>query len=172
MKILIDIEEMKYRQKSISWLLHSLKIILGDESIRRYIILFYNPSITNSGKKYIKTFDAFVQQGKTREHKVSKITKYCSDIFQKKDVVVFTATNIQLDKFDNETHYQSYIVDNNFQKLIVIDPAYNNTKENNVGVYMAEVSNEVIIPFFQSKGYTANFVDLYIYIYISILKLF
>jgi len=160
MNYLIDIKEMKYRQKAISWLLHSLKIILGDESIRRYIILFYNPKITNSGKKYIKTFDAFVEKGETREQKAEKITEYCRGIFQKKGVIVFTATNIQVDKFDNETHYQSYIVDNNNQQLIVIDPAYDSTKENNAGIYMAEVSNEVVIPFFQSKGYTIHFINL------------
>ena len=57
---------MKYRQEAISWMLHSLKILLGDESIRRYIILKYNPDITNQSKKSIRTFDAFVQKGKTR----------------------------------------------------------------------------------------------------------
>ena len=111
---------MKHRQKAISWLLHSLKIILGDESIRRYIILHYNPSITNSSKKIIKTFDAFVEKGKTREQKAEKIIGYCEEICQKKGIAVFTATNIQIDKFDNETHFQSYIVDNNKQKLIIV----------------------------------------------------
>jgi hypothetical protein len=151
---------MKYRQKAISWLLHSLKIILGDESIRRYIILHYNQSITNSSKKYIKTFDAFLEKGKTREQKAEKIIGYCEEICQKKCIVVFTATNIQIDKFDNETHFQSYIVDNNKQKLIIVDPAYDNKKENNAGIYMAEVSNEVIAPFFKSKGYKIQFIEL------------
>lgn len=151
---------MTYREKAISWVLHSIKIVLGDESIRRYIILFYNHEITNKGKKYIRTFDAFVQKGKTRQDKADTIIKYCEDICKKKDIVVFTATNIQQNRFDNETHFQSYIVDNNVKKLLVSDPAYDITKEGESGIYMAEVSNEVIIPFFANKGYNTCFVQL------------
>jgi hypothetical protein len=151
---------MKYRQKAITWLLHAIKIIMGDESIRRYIILFYNPLMKNKGKKCMKTFNAFVQKGKTRENKAEKIKSYCFDIYQKKGIVVFTASNIQQNPLDMETHFQSYIVDNDQKTILVIDPAYDHTKELNAGIYMAEVSNEVIIPFFQSKGYKISFVDL------------
>lgn len=153
-------KKMTYRQKAISWLLHAIKIILGDESIRRYIILFYHPNITNSGKKYIKTFNAFVPKGKTHEDKAKIITKYCENASKKKGVVVFTASNIQKDKFDNETHYQTYIVDNNKKCLIVSDPAFNKTKEGKAGIYMAEVSNQVVIPFFENKEYKTQFVEL------------
>ena len=40
--------------KAVSWMLHALKIVLGDESIRRYIILYYYPTITNPSKKCIR----------------------------------------------------------------------------------------------------------------------
>ena len=156
----INIEEINYRQKAISWLFHSLKIIFGDESIRRYIILFYNPTITNRNKKYIRTFDAFVEPGKTREDKADEINRFCKDILKKKGVTVFTATNIQQNKFDNETHFQSYIVNNCVKKLIVIDPAYDKTKDGCAGIYMAEVSNEVVIPYFTENGYSVQFICL------------
>jgi hypothetical protein len=151
---------MKCRQNAISWLLHSLKIILGDESIRRYITLHYYPDITNQEKKYMKTFDAFIQNGKTRQDKIDKIKTYCEKIRQKVGVIVFTATNIQQDKLDFETHFQSYIVNNNIKKVVVVDPAYDKKNENNAGIYMAEVSYEVVIPFFKENGYEIEFVDL------------
>ena len=150
---------MKHREQAISWLLHSLKIVLGDESIRRYIILHYNPKLTNRSKKCIRTFDAFVPIGKTREDKARQIVRYCGDMAQKNDTVVFTATNIQRDKYDTETHFQSYIVDNNSKTVLVVDPAFDNTKDGK-GIYFAEVSNEVVIPFFQSIDYTTQFVCL------------
>lgn len=151
---------MEYREEAISWLLHSLKILLGDESIRRYIVLKYNPTLKNKSKTCIRTFDAFVPKGKTRSDKANQIVKYCNEMVEKKGVVVFTATNIQHDIFDNETHFQSYILDNNSKKILVVDPSYDKTKEKGAGIYMTEVSNEVVIPFFESKGYTNHFINL------------
>lgn len=147
---------MKYRSKAISWMLHSIKILLGDESIRRYIILFYNGHMKNRSEKDIRTFDAFVADGK-KELKIQEIITYCESICKRKGVFVFTATNIQRNKFDNETHYQSFIVNNTVKKLIVIDPAYNRNK---AGIYVAEVATEVIMPFFKDKSYKTHFVDL------------
>jgi len=151
---------MKYRQEAISWLLHSIKILFGDESIRRYIIVKYNPEIDNQAKKCLRTFNAFVQNGKTREDKTKQITKFCDEMSKRHGIIVFTATNIQQDKLDMETHFQSYILNNNTKTLFVIDPAFDKTKEDQKGIYMAEVSNEVVIPFFQTLGYSNNFIEL------------
>ena len=148
------------QEKAISWMLHALKIVLGDESIRRYIILYYYPTISNSSKKCIRTFDAFVESAKKREEKANEIRKYCNKMCRKPDIVVFTASNIQRTKCDNETHFQSYIVDNNLKKVCVIDPAYDSSRHNNEGIYFAEVSNDVIMPYFERKGYTTEFVSL------------
>ena len=151
---------MKYRKEAISWLLHSLKILLGDESIRRYIIIKYNPLLTNQAKKCIRTFNAFVQKGKTRNDKAKIIEDYCDDMSKRKGVVVFTATNIQQNELDNETHFQSYILDNNSKTIYIVDPAYDKSKSGHAGIYMAEVSNEVVIPFFKKKHYDTLFIDL------------
>ena len=148
------------QDKAVSWMLHALKIVLGDESIRRYIILYYYPTITNPSKKCIRTFDAFVESAKKREEKANEIRKYCNKMSRKPDMVVFTASNIQRTKCDNETHFQSYIIDNTTKKLNVIDPAYDLSKEDNKGIYMAEISLDVIVPFCERKGYKTEFVSL------------
>ena len=151
---------MSSQEQSVSWLLHALKIVLGDESIRRYIILYYHPGLLNTSKKCIRTFNAFVEKGTTREDKANEIRKYCTKMCRKEEIVVFTASNIQRNRYDNETHFQSYIIDNTLKKLIVIDPAYNQHNENGSGIYEAEVSHTVIVPFFQRKKYTVQFVTL------------
>jgi hypothetical protein len=149
------------KSTAISWLLHSIKILLGDKSIRRYIIVKYFPNLKYNSDKYIKTFDAFVKKGKKRQDKYKEIEKYLTSIEKlKKDIIVFTATNVQQDENDNETHFQSFIVDNKKKTLYIIDPAYDKTDDNFMGIYYAEISHELIKPFFENKGYTIHFVQL------------
>ena len=155
-----EYQEMENKEKAISWLLHAIKILFGDESIRRYIILHYNKSLKNNKTSDVRTFDAFVKKGATRDEKANEIIHFCDKKIKKRGTVVFTASNIQRDKYDNETHFQTYIIDNSTKKIFIIDPAYDPKKENNAGIYMAEVTNEVIVPFFQSKKYETSFVKL------------
>ena len=63
---------MKIRELAISWILHSIKIILGDEGIRRYIILNKFPNIKNNFKKAIRTFDSFVKKKKQEKTSTMK----------------------------------------------------------------------------------------------------
>ena len=112
------------RPTAISWLLHSIKILLGDESIRRYIILQKFPNLKHQLKKDIRTFDPFVKKGKTRQEKYKEIETYLEYITTLNDIIVFTATNVQQHNKDNETHFQSFIVDNDNKKTYVIDPAF------------------------------------------------
>ena len=152
---------MKLKELSISWLLHSIKILLGDESIRRYIIIKKFPKLKHKLKKDIRTFNPFVRKGKTRQDKFKEIENYLEYIIKlKKDIVVFTATNIQQNDEDNETHFQTFIVDNNNKKAYVIDPAYDKNEDEFIGIYYAEVTHEVIKPFLESKGYKLQFIPL------------
>jgi len=151
---------MKYRKQAISWVLHSMKILFGDESIRRYIIIKYNPLIENQAKKCIRTFSAFVQNGKSREDKAKQIIRFCDEMCLRKGTIVYTATNIQETPNDMETHFQTYIQNNETKQIIIIDPAFDNQNPGNEGIYMAQVSTEVIIPFFQQKNYSCHFLDL------------
>jgi hypothetical protein len=153
--------DVNTRPDAISWLLHSLKILLGDEGIRRYIILHYYPKLKHDLVKDIRTFDAFVKKGTTREDKNNEIRKYLKYAIKlKKDIVVFTATNVQQHDKDIETHFQSFIIDNNKKNIYIIDPAFNKNGERFVGIYYAEVTHEVIKPFFEENGYEVNFVHL------------
>jgi len=146
---------------AISWLLHSIKILLGDESIRHYIIVHYFPELKYKLKKHIRTFDAFVPKRSTRRDKYDKITQYLESIENlQKDVVVFTATNVQQHEQDNETHFQSFIVDNEKKQVYVIDPALDKKKPNHFGIYYPEITIELIKPHFEEKGYDVNFIQL------------
>jgi hypothetical protein len=152
---------MTLKELSISWLLHSIKILLGDESIRRYIILNKFPDLKHELKKDIRTFDPFVKKGKTRQDKYKEIEKYLNYVIKlKKNIVVFTATNVQQNAEDNETHYQTFIVDNDHKKVYAIDPAYDKDEEDFIGIYYAEVTHESIKPFLESKGYKFEFIPL------------
>jgi hypothetical protein len=152
---------MTLKDLSISWLLHSIKILLGDESIRRYIILNDFPKLKHQLKKDIRTFDPFVKKKKTRQDKYKEIEKYLDYVIKlKKGIVVFTATNVQQNDEDNETHFQTFIVDNDDKKVYAIDPAYDKDKEDFIGIYYAEVTHESIKPFLESKGYEFKFIPL------------
>ena len=152
---------MSLKELSISWLLHSIKILLGDESIRRYIIVQKFPNLKHQLKKDIRTFNPFVKKGKTRQDKFKEIETYLEYIINlKNDNVVFTATNVQQNDEDNETHFQTFIVDNINKKAYAIDPAYNKNEEDFIGIYYAEITHEVIKPFLESKGYDFKFVPL------------
>jgi len=168
-----------------SWVLHALKITLGYESIRQLILLHYHPrlhwgNITNlktigSRESHVKTFDAFIEPGKMREQKIEKIQKFLEKIVEMDGVIVFTASNIQRDINDMETHYQTFIVDNTEKKVYMIDPANDRTVDKNApkykkskkilvsgqGVYYAEVAHHVIKPFFDEKtDYPVELVQL------------
>ena len=152
---------MKLKELAISWLIHSIKILLGDEGIRRYIILNKFPNLKHNLKKDIRTFNPFIKRRKTRQDKHKEIENYLDYIIKlKKDIVVFTATNVQQNDKDIETHYQSFIVDNNNKKVYAIDPAFDKDEENFIGIYYAEITHDVIKPFFETKGYDLDFVHL------------
>jgi hypothetical protein len=146
--------------ETIGWILDSIKRVLGYEDIRRGIIKVFYPKIANS--KYIKTFDAFIdyENGKTEEDKIDEILDYCDNIIDLKGRVIFTATNIQEDVFDNETHYQMYIVDNENKIVYAIDPARDSKKKSGIGIYHPTISLDTIKPFFMNEGYKFQFIEL------------
>jgi hypothetical protein len=110
-----------------------------------------------------------------REQKIEKIQKFLEKIVEMDGVIVFTASNIQRDINDMETHYQTFIVDNTEKKVYMIDPANDRTVDKNApkykkskkilvsgqGVYYAEVAHHVIKPFFEEKtDYPVELVQL------------
>jgi hypothetical protein len=152
------VEDPVERSIAISWVLDAMKNVLGYEDVRKTIIQHYFPGIPNAA--YIKTFDA-IQQYKKKpfDNKEKEIEAYCREIVKLPNEVVFTATNIQRDADDMETHYQSYLVDNNKKKIYVIDPARKATRENGGVLYYAEVTEEVIKPLFTELGYKLQYIE-------------
>lgn len=156
-------KRVKTNDKStiVSWVLHALKIVLGDESIREEIILHYSPDFhkgnitklkrigNDNHKHHVITFNAFIESGKTREDKIEKIRDYLEKIVEMPGTVAFTATNVQQDENDFETHFQSFIVDNDAKRVLIIDPAYDKTKKSGKGIYHAEIAREILKPFFK-----------------------
>ena len=160
------------REEAISWLLHTIKILLGYQDIRRDIIIHYFPNLKYNEKKYMRTFDAFINR-KTRQDKYDIITRYFNEIealdkkqklkkdeTPNKNIVIFTATNIQQDVDDNETHYQTFIVDKDNKKVYAIDPALDKKKKDFIGIYYPEIARDLVKPFFEGKGYTVQFIQL------------
>jgi len=141
---------------AVSWAILALRDVMGREHVRNSIISTFIPDIKNA--KYMKTFDAFQQYKKAPfDNKKNKILKYCEKIMKLKNTVVFTASNIQQDAKDMETHYQSFLLDNAQKKLFVIDPAKTKT---GYGIYEPMVTYEIIQPFFESNGYVVQYVEL------------
>lgn len=141
---------------AVSWVILAMRDIMGRESVRNNIITKFVPEIPNA--THMKTFDAF-QQYKTAPYtnKQNKILKYCEKIIKLKNKVVFTASNIQQNATDIETHYQSFLVDNTDKKLYVIDPA---KPKIGYGIYEPMITYETLQPFFESKGYTVQYIEL------------
>lgn len=170
------VKKVKKNDKStiVSWTLHALKIVLGDESIREEIITHYNPDLhkgnitklkrigNSNHKSHVMTFNAFIEPGKTREDKIEKIRNYLEKIVEMSGTVVFTATNVQQDENDFETHFQSFIIDNDAKTVLMIDPAYNNKKKSGKGIYHAEIAREIVQPFFKTHKdkYAVEFLKL------------
>jgi hypothetical protein len=147
------------RNIAISWCLHSMKEVLGMEEIRNIIIRHFIPKLKYIDK--IRTFDAFQQYDKPPfDDKKKEIIEHCKKIIKWKSLGIFTATNIQINNQDYETHYQCFIVDNKKKQVYAIDPAMDHTTETGYGIYDPTVSYEVIQPFFEKKGYTFQYIKL------------
>ena len=129
----------------VSWVLHSLKIVIGLEDIRNIIL-----------KHFLEPFSVNIQFGKTLglETSKTKLLKYLETTLQKSSpqYVLFTAINRP---DGGETHYQSFVLDRRLKKLWMIDPARSPCGG---GIYKPYISTETIAPFFQTHGYDCQFI--------------
>ena len=147
------------KEIAISWALDAIKDVLGTQHTRNKIIKTFFPPIKNA--QYMKTFDAFQQyECMPYNDKENEIVEYCEEIILLKNYVVFTATNIQENEDDQETHYQTYIVDNTNKILYAIDPAINPKKKYGYGIYKPMITYKTIQPFFEKNGYQFQYVKL------------
>ena len=122
---------------NISWKLYYLKELLGFKTNRNDILKYF---VSTDNVCFGETFgiDTYNEVG-----------KYCEKIINKKNCryLLFTATNPP-NKFTNETHYQSYIIDYLENKLYIFDPA---KRRKGLATYSGYVTNSVVIPSLKQK---------------------
>lgn len=124
-------------------ILEALREFVGYSDIRQYII-----------KMALGDIDVII--GETfSDGNLSKLKAYLKKILKIQGIILFTATNIP-NKETYESHYQTYILDNNNKLLLSIDPAIR--PSGNYGIYGPHISTDIIIPFFDKKGYITKWV--------------
>ena len=142
-----------------SWVLYAMREVMGMEHIRNQIVKTLYPNIKNA--KYMRTFDGLQQYDEPPfDDKAEEILDYCDEIIDYGKYVVFTASNIQEDAEDHETHYQTYLVDNKNQRVLVINPAKDPESDDGFGIYKPQVTYEVIQPFFEMQEYDVEYVNM------------
>lgn len=130
---------------TISWVLYAIRDLLSYEKIRKRVLSTMLHSIPD------------IEIGKTfgGVYKKESLIKYLDNIIKNKNprIVLFTAANITEEE---TTHFQTFIVNTSNKTLVVIDPAQNDSDTN---VYDADITNELIAPFFKTNGYTVSWID-------------
>ena len=139
---------MSLYQTAISWLLYCIRDTIGLEEIRNIILAQF---ITN--KKLLnklifgKTFSC--------RYKTSNLIKYLTLISSFKNIIIlFTVSNLP-DK-SNESHYMTFILNNNKKQLIMIDPALNKSKP---GIYKPYIAVQTIKPIFINNNYDVKWLQ-------------
>ena len=129
----------------LGWLLLALREAMGDPDVRNAIL--QHDLGTPKGVEFGQTFE----YGFT----LKQLEKYLQAIVAKTGLhyLLFTAQNLP-DKESLETHYQTYIVDYRKKKVWAIDPARTPTGK---GIYFPYISENVILPFFEERGWTTAF---------------
>jgi hypothetical protein len=144
-----------YRETAISWTLHAMKIMMGYEDVRNEIIKEFYPCVQNI--EFSRTFDGDPYSDSiSKVSKYKEIEQYLISCINKKPYVIFTACNVK-DADTDETHYQSFYMDNINHEIYVIDPA---KPAKGYGIYYPEVALQVVKPFTESNGYTFRFMPV------------
>ena len=133
---------------TVSWVLYSLREVLGYEHIRT--------SILKNELVYAKSPNFIYGPTFAQEYNPKNLETYLSSILKLKNKrVLFTASNLP-DINTRETHYQTYIVDTSNKTVLMIDPA---RKVSGKGIYPPIVSREVVRPYFENAGYAVSWID-------------
>jgi hypothetical protein len=155
------------REDVVSWVLHSIKAVMGYEDIRQDVLKAFHPSLPNI--EHARTFDAHIayttkaSYTKNYKKKVNEILTYCQSMVDLEGTVVFTATNLEeyrdnTQEKDNETHYQMFLIDHDHRTLYTIDPALKRNQR--PGIYVPQVAIDIIQPWFKKHHYTTKYVKL------------
>lgn len=152
-QLFLKIDNVASKKKQIkddvltSWVLDAIRKVFGLDDIRRKVL-----------KHFISDrFHHYIDFGKTfgSESKLHQLEDYLDVIIRgKKRLVLFTASNLAK---DGETHYQAFIMDRQEKRLWIVDPA---SSLGQIGIYHPYIALNVIVPYFNSRGYSSQFVKL------------
>lgn len=130
-----------------SWILDAIRKVFGLEDIRKNVLKYFLPISLHTQIEFGKTFGS--------ETKMTMLKKYLeSSLTCKKRLLLFTVSNMAKNQ---ETHYQTFVLDLRYKHLWVIDPA---SVMGQTGIYQPFIANDTIIPFYKNKGFTTEFVKL------------
>ena len=143
-----------------SWILYSLREIMGFNDIREKIILdFCDKNNIQNVYRRIHTVNPFRSDD-------TEVITYCNYILQDNtaDIYIFTGSNLP-DPISRETHYNIFVIIKSTRNVIVIDPASKRIERKGEydvvsGIYEPYLANQTIIPFFRQYGFKCNFLQL------------
>lgn len=133
-------------ETTISWVLYSIRQIMGLTSLRNEIVetLLPNSPIecgpTFGSDSTPAELQAFLHERLTRPHN------------HQKPWLLFTAINRPQ---SGETHYQGFLVDIRHQKMYIADPAY--TRQG-PGIYKPFIAQQQVIPWMEQHHITSEFI--------------
>jgi hypothetical protein len=123
------------REDLVSWVLYAVRATFEEESTRNNILKLFlldNPYI-----EYGRTF--------TGEYDERELYDYIRNVARQRDnIVLFTASNLP-DIVSGETHFQTFIMDNRYKKVWIIDPARNT--DGSEGIYDPIIGKSLIRTF-------------------------
>jgi len=144
----------------VSWILFSIREVIGYADIRKQIILHWltEKNIINVNKEII----TINPERKDDSEVVKLCTQIIGDTNPINNLFIFTGTNLP-DPRTKETHYNIFIIDKSIKKLYIIDPASKLVKRGRSyiakeGIYSPYLANDTIIPFFEKYRYTHTFI--------------
>lgn len=138
-----------------SWAMFAMRTVMNDEIARNQILKKFG-NIENI--KYSRHFDGeHTASDPKYEDKWAEVLKFCELMQDKKPYVVFSAANIK-DNKTNETHYQTFYMDNENKIVYIADPARG--IDGSKPIYAAHMAEYLKEEFFEPNGYAFNYIKL------------
>ena len=142
----------------LEWTIFAVREVMGLSDIRNLVLktALVKADVDTEDAEAIEFGPTFGYDTNLKKKK-TEILEYLQHVVRESNFTVkftiFTMSNFQ--EYDNETHYQGFIADNEHKHMYIMDPAM--TKEG-PGIYTPIISLELVIPFLETSGWTWAFV--------------
>jgi hypothetical protein len=145
----VDNMEEEVDNTLAGWLSFAMRKTMNDEEVRNEVLKDYILNMENI--TIGKTFTDLYNTKQIDRY----IFPYLDNIIKLNGKVLFSASNL-VDSQYGETHFQTYILDNDNKILHMLDPAMKPTGE--MGIYHPFITLEEIAPYIKKKGYKTRWV--------------